>query len=243
MERRRVIIVTGASHGLGKEISLRFGRTGDRVLVNYCRDEKAAQGVVEEIRKNSGDAAAFRADVQKTDDVHAMISAAIKRWDRIDVLVNNAGITEDGLLLRMREDSWNTVVNTNLSGAFYCMRAVAEIMLKQGTGHIISISSIVAIQGREGQANYSASKAALIGLTKAAAREFGAGNVKVNAVLPGFLPTSMGSTVSDDYRTRIIRENVLGRVSNPGEVADFIRYLSSLENVSGQVFNLDSRII
>jgi len=241
--RKRVIVITGASRGLGREIALRFGRAGDRIVVNYLHHEDAAAAVVEAIIGCGGDAVAFRADVCSSDDVNTMMTTTVAKWNRIDVLVNNAGITRDGVLLRMSEQNWDDVMGINLTGAFLCMRAASQIMQHQKNGHIISLASIVALQGREGQANYSASKAGVIGLTKAAAREFGPMNVKVNAVIPGYLPTAMGETVSDTMHDRIIRENALGRVSNPSEVAEFIYQLSLMENVSGQVFNLDSRII
>lgn len=240
---RRVIVVTGASRGLGKAIALRFGQAGDRVVVNYLKNGDAAAAVVNAIHAQGGDAVRFRADVRDPGQVHAMMTDTVSRWRQIDVLVNNAGITQDGVLLRMPELNWDEVMGVNLTGAFYCMRAAAEAMSRQKNGHIISLASYVALKGREGQANYSASKAGLIGLTKAAAREFGPLNVKVNAVSPGYLLTAMGETISEDMTDRIVRENVLGRVSNPDEVADFIHHLSLMENVSGQVFNLDSRVI
>jgi 3-oxoacyl-[acyl-carrier protein] reductase len=143
----------------------------------------------------------------------------------------------------MTEKDWDDVVDTNLSGPFHCIRAAAQSMINQRSGHIINISSIVGLQGREGQANYSSAKAGLIGLTKAAARELGSFNIKVNVVLPGYLPTDMGSSISDTVHARILKENALGKASDPGEVADFIYHLSLMNNVSGQVFNLDSRIL
>jgi 3-oxoacyl-[acyl-carrier protein] reductase len=240
---KRAVVITGASKGLGREIALLFGCRGDRVLVNFLHDKKAADDIAGEIIQKGGEAESVRADVRIAAEARALMAAAVAAWGRVDLLVNNAGITQDSLLVRMPDEQWDNVLNTNLTGAFYCMRAAAEIMVKQGSGHIISIASIVGMQGREGQANYSASKAGLIGLTKAAAREFGPSNVKVNAVLPGYLPTSLGSTVRDGVRKRILDENALGRISNPAEVAGFIHHLSLMEHVSGQVFNLDSRII
>ena len=172
-----------------------------------------------------------------------MVHDAVKRWGTVDVLINNAGITRDGLVLRMPEEDWDDVINTNLSGPFHCIRAASGIMTKQRRGHIISIASVVGVQGREGQANYSASKAGLIGLTKACAKEFGPWNINVNAVLPGYIPTDMGDTISDTVLERILKENALNRISDPKEVAEFIYHLSLMKNVSGQVFNLDSRIL
>jgi len=240
---KRVIIVTGASRGLGKAIALRFGRAGCCVVVNYREREQDAQGVADAIRASGGEAICCKADIRLSRDVAAMVQQALDQWDSMDLLVNNAGLTIDGLLLRMSEEDWDGVIETNLTGAFHCMREAAQHMRKEHGGHIISISSIVGIQGREGQANYAASKAALIGLTKACARELGSLNIQVNAVLPGYLPTDMGGTVSDEMLSNIVRHNALGRTSDPAEVADFIYHLSCMKNISGQVFNLDSRIL
>jgi 3-oxoacyl-[acyl-carrier protein] reductase len=241
--RKRVVVITGASRGLGKEIALTFGRAKDRVVVNFLDRKGDAAAVSEEISRVGGDAFLFRADVKSADEVYAMIAETISRWGGIDVVVNNAGITKDGLLLRMPEQDWDNVFETNLKGPFHTIRSASEIMMKQRRGHIINISSIVGLQGRAGQANYSASKAGLIGLTKAAAKELGRFNIKVNAVLPGYIPTDMGDKVSDVVHDRILQDNALNRASDPGEVADFIYHLSLMNNVSGQVFNLDSRVV
>jgi len=241
--KKRVVIVTGASRGLGREIAIRFGRAGERVIVNYIMRRSDAEAVADEIGRNGGEAVPFQADVKVAAEVEAMIKSTKKRFGALDILVNNAGITKDSLLLRMTEQDWDAVMDTNLKGPFLCIRAASEIMSKQQNGHVINVASISGVQGREGQANYSASKAALIGLTRACAREFGRFNVRVNAVLPGYIVTDMGEKVSDGIYQRVLRENALNRVSDPEEVADFIYHLSLMKNVSGQVFNLDSRIV
>jgi len=241
--KKRVVIVTGASRGLGREIAIRFGKAGERVIVNYITSRSDAEAVADEIGHNGGEAVPFQADVKVAAEVEAMIKSTEKRFGALDVLVNNAGITKDGLLIRMAEQDWDAVMDTNLKGPFLCIRAATEIMSKQQNGHVINVSSISGMQGREGQANYSASKAALIGLTRACAREFGRFNIRVNAVLPGYIATDMGEKVSDGIYQRVLKENALNRVSDPGEVADFIYHLSLMMNVSGQVFNLDSRIV
>jgi 3-oxoacyl-[acyl-carrier protein] reductase len=241
--QKRVVIVTGASRGLGREIALRFARAGERVVVNFLSNEHAAQAVAEEISQNNGESICYKADVKNPVEVDAMTSDTIDRWGTIDVLINNAALAKDGIMLRMTEEDWDDVVDTNLSGPFQCIRAVSQHMIKQRSGHIINISSIVGLQGREGQANYSSSKAGLIGLTKASAKELGSFNIKVNAVLPGYLPTDMGSNISAAVHDRILKENALGKPSDAREVAGFIYHLSLMNNVSGQVFNLDSRII
>ena len=169
----RVVIVTGASRGLGSEIAAAFGKTGDRVVVNYLNNPEKAAEVADRIVKAGGEALPFKADVGCGQELEGMIAAACEKWGRIDVLVNNAGKTRDQLLLRMSEQDWDSVLETNLKGPFLCIRAVSRFMLQQGSGHIINIASLVGIQGREGQANYAASKAGLIGLTKAAAKELG----------------------------------------------------------------------
>jgi 3-oxoacyl-[acyl-carrier protein] reductase len=240
---KRIIIVTGASRGLGREIALRFGKGQERVVVNFLNNERAATDVADIIVRHGGEAMLFRADVRSSADVDAMIDSAVERWGAVDVLVNNAGIIKDGILLRMTEEDWDNVLAVNLKGAFSCCRAVSRIMSREQQGHIINISSIVGIQGREGQANYAASKAGLIGLTKSCAKELGTYNIKVNAILPGYMPTDMGDGVSKTIRERIFHENIRGRVADPQEVAEFVYHLSLMNNVSGQVFNLDSRII
>jgi 3-oxoacyl-[acyl-carrier protein] reductase len=242
-DKKKVVFVTGASRGLGKAIALRFGNSRHKIIVHYKDRARDAAAVVESIRAADGEAIAVRADVRNAAEVDAMVADTVKRWGSIDILVNNAGLTRDCLVLRMSQTDWDEVIGTNLTGPFHCIRAVAEVMAKKNDGHIISIASIVGLQGREGQANYSASKAGLIGLTRACASEFGRFNIKVNAVLPGYLPTSMGEKISEVMANRIVGANALGRVSNPEEVADFVHHLSGMRHVSGQVFNLDSRVL
>jgi 3-oxoacyl-[acyl-carrier protein] reductase len=240
---RRTVIVTGGSRGLGQAIVARFASAGDRVMFSYRTREDVARGLVEAITSRGAEAVALRADVRIASDVEDLVASAFGRWGSVDVLVNNAGMTRDGLAVRMGEQDWDEVLETNLKGPFLCIRAAGRIMLQQGSGHIISIASLSGLLGREGQVNYSASKAGLLGLTKTAAGELGPSNIKVNAVLPGYLGTDMGRTAPDRVRERAVSENVLGRTSDPDEVAEFIYRLSLMNNVSGQVFNLDSRIL
>lgn len=240
---RKTVIVTGASRGLGGEIALAFGRQGWRVAVNYLSSRDAAQKIADKISASGGEALAVRADVRIAADVERMISEVVDRWGRLDALVNNAAVTKDGLAVRMSEADWDSVIESNLKAPFLCIRAACRIMIRHKKGHIINISSISGVKGREGQANYSSSKAGLIGLTKAAALELGRFNIQVNAVLPGFMRTEMGGTISDKMLERIKAESCLGRFSEPAEVAGFIVHLCGMKSVSGQVFNLDSRII
>lgn len=235
--------MTGASRGLGREIALRFGKAGERIVVNFLNNERTAVQVADSIVRYGGEAMLFRADVVSSADVDAMIAGTEERWGTVDVLVNNAGIIRDRLLIRMTEHDWDSVLAVNLKGSFNCCRAVSRIMSRKQRGHIINVASIVGIQGREGQANYAASKAGLIGLTKSCAKELGRKNIKVNAILPGYMPTDMGEGVSASVQKRIAQENVLGKIADPQEVAEFVYHLSLMNNVSGQVFNLDSRIV
>lgn len=240
---KKAVVVTGASRGLGREIALAFGETGCRVVVNYLNSRASAEETADKINASGGEAFSFCADVRNATEVDLLLSEVMKRWKRLDLLVNNAGVTKDRLIIRMSDREWDDVMDTNLKAAFICIRAASRIMIRQKRGHIINIASIVGIKGREGQANYSSSKAGLIGLTKATALELGRFNIQVNAVLPGYMDTDMGGSISQKVLTRIRQENCLGRYSNPREVAAFIVHLAGMENVSGQVFNLDSRII
>jgi len=239
----RVIIVTGASRGLGRMIALRFGAAGARVVVNYRERHEDAVAVVDSITKQGGEALALQADVRQGAMVESMIDVVVKRWGSVDILVNNAGITRDGLAIRMSEQDWDDVLATNLTGPFHCIRAVSRAMMRQRSGHIISLASLSGMQGRAGQANYAAAKAGIIGLTRSTAKELGRFNIRANAVLPGFLATEMGNAASGPVRSRIFEENILGRTSTQEEVAAFIYHLSLMQHVSGQVFNLDSRIL
>jgi 3-oxoacyl-[acyl-carrier protein] reductase len=239
----RVVIVTGASRGLGREIALQFGANRCRVAVNYREQEGAARSTAEEITRLGGEAAIHRADVGNPDEVDRMMRETLERWGSINLLVNNAGVTRDALAVRIDEADWDRVLETNLKGPFLCMRSASRVMLEQGSGHIISIASIAGVRGREGQVNYASAKAGLIGLTKAAARELGSSNIQVNCVLPGYLPTDMGTVAPDEVVRQVLTENTLGRASTAAEVAWFIYHLSLMQNVSGQVFNLDSRIL
>lgn len=241
--RNRVVIVTGASRGIGREIALGFGSAGNRVVVNFRTGDNEAGQVVEEIARRGGESFAFCADVGNKREVAAMVDETVQRWDAVDVLVNNAGIARDGLLIRMTEQDWDDVLAVNLTGPFHCIGAVSRTMMQQRGGHIISLSSITGARGREGQANYAASKAGLIGLTKSAAKELGQFNIKVNAIFPGYVPTTLGATLSAGMHKSIIADNALGRHNEAQEIAAFVVHLAGMQNVSGQVFNLDSRIL
>lgn len=237
----RVIVVSGASRGLGRAIALRFG--AERVALFYRRHDSEAEQVRQQIEDMGGEAFCCRMDVGVPEQVRDAVEKIIKRWGRIDILVNNAGIASDGLLIKMDESRWDEVLRTNLSGPMNLMRAVVPFIRQNGGGHIVNIGSVSGFKGREGQINYAASKGGLWGLTVAAAMELGVDNIKVNMVLPGLLDTGLGRALQQAARERIMKELCLGRTSTMEEVADFINYLCGMENISGQVFNLDSRVM
>jgi len=240
---RKVVIVTGASRGLGRAIALKFGREDWCVAVNYLASDKSAKAVCAEIMMEGGEAFHFKADVRHYAQVESMVKETMSRWGRVDALINNAGISREGLIMKVDEPDLREVMDTNLKGCFNTIKAVSGIMQGQGGGHIINISSIIGIRGKTGQAAYCASKSGLLGLTKAAAIELAPYSVRVNAVLPGYMLTDMGNSSTDKARHDAISDNLLKKYSEPSEVAGFVYSLAGMKAVSGQVFNIDSRII
>ena len=239
----QVAIVTGASRGIGKATALALSAQGATVIVNYARSSDAADAVVAEITSAGGKAIAIGADVSQGDQVDAMVKQTKKEFGKIDILVNNAGITRDTLLLRMKPDDWQAVINLNLTGVFLCCKAVSKFMLKQRSGRIINISSVAGVMGNPGQANYSAAKAGVIGLTKTLAKEFASRGVTVNAVAPGFIATDMTEGLEAEG---ILQAIPLNRYGKPEEIADMITFLagSTASNyITGQVFNVDGGMV
>jgi 3-oxoacyl-[acyl-carrier protein] reductase len=234
-----VCLVTGSSRGLGKAIALAFGRRGHQVVVHY-KDKK---NEAEEISSQIKDSIVFRVDVKDFGKVKKMVDEVVKKWGRIDVLVNNAGITKEALLLKTSEKDFDDVIATNLKGTFNFIRAVTPYMMKQRSGHIMNISSIAGMKGRQGLTAYSASKAGIIGLTLSIAKELSRYNIMVNAVLPGYILTDMGLTSSEKAQVAALKDSLIKKFSKPEKVAEFICYLSETSGITGQVFNLDSRII
>ena len=232
-ESRRVALVTGAAGGLGMGIVEELARQGWSVAAGWHRREPA---------RIEGDVFAVPLDVTDVGSVQGAIDGVLERWGRIDLLVNNAGIVSDALLARMEDPMWDRVLDVNLDGAFRCARAVVRPMMRQRDGQILNITSYGGRVGRAGQANYAASKAALQGLVLSWAREFGARNVRVNAVLPGVLPTPMTATLDAAVLRSYAEANLLGRINDPAEVARFIAFLLTTTNISGQSFSLDSRV-
>ena len=239
----KVILITGASRGFGRAMALRFGKAGCKVAVNYSQNRDAALAAVTAIANGGGEAFPFCADVRSSAEVNSMIDAIDERWGSLDVLINNAAVTKDDLLPRVKIRDWDEMIATNLTGAFNTIRAVSHYMKKNGGGHIINISSGSGLKGKAGQAAYSASKAGLLGLTKSVALELGEFNIQVNAVLPGFMRTDMAQNLSGPAMERIISSNILKREQDISEVAEFVYRLSLMKNISGQVLNLDSRVL
>jgi 3-oxoacyl-[acyl-carrier protein] reductase len=239
----QVAIVTGASRGIGRAIALQLSSQGAKVVVNYASSSQEADKVVAEIIDAGGEAIALQADVSKEDQVESLVNTTLDKFKRIDILVNNAGITRDTLLLRMKPEDWQAVINLNLTGVFLCTRAVSKIMLKQRSGRIINITSVAGQMGNPGQANYSAAKAGVIGFTKTVAKELASRGITVNAVAPGFIATDMTKDIKADDILKFIP---LGRFGQPEEIAGMVRFLAAdpaAAYITGQVFNVDGGMV
>lgn len=240
----QVAVVTGASRGIGRAVAISLAHAGAQVVVNYARSSAAADAVVAEIAAGGGSAIALQADVSKVDQVDALISGTLEKFGRVDILVNNAGITRDTLLLRMKLEDWQAVIDLNLTGVFLCTRAVAKLMLKQRSGRIINIASVAGQMGNPGQANYSAAKAGVIGFTKTVAKELASRGVTANAVAPGFIETDMTGDLSNTDEIR--RFIPLGRFGQPEDIAGMVRFLAAdpaAAYITGQVFNVDGGMV
>ncbi len=238
-----VAIITGASRGIGRAIALALAAEGAKVVVNYAASSAAAEQVVAAIAESGGDAIALQADVSQAEQVDALINQTLEKFGRIDILVNNAGITRDTLLLRMKPEDWQAVIDLNLTGVFLCTRAASKGMLKQKSGRIINIASVSGQMGNPGQANYSAAKAGVIGLTKTVAKELASRGITVNAVAPGFIATDMTSELKSE---EILKYIPLGRYGEPEEVAGMVRFLAAdpaAAYITGQVFNVDGGMV
>jgi 3-oxoacyl-[acyl-carrier protein] reductase len=239
----QVAIVTGASRGIGRAIALQLAFEGAKVVVNYASSSTAADQVVAEITTAGGEAVAIQADVSQENQVDTLIKTTLEKFQRVDILVNNAGITRDTLLLRMKLEEWQAVIDINLTGVFLCTKAVSRIMLKQRSGRIINIASVAGQMGNPGQANYSAAKAGVIGFTKTVAKELSSRGITVNAVAPGFIITDMTSDIKAEG---ILQYIPLGRFGQPEEIAGMVRFLASdpaAAYITGQVFNVDGGMV
>lgn len=242
--RGRVCVITGASRGIGSAIATVFARNGCKVVVNYRSNTEKAQKISEMVERAGGEAMLAQADVSNSDSVAEMFRAVIGRWQKVDVLVNNAGVTADSLLLRMSDKSWDEVLDTNLRGAFLCTRQALRPMLRQDWGRIVNIASVAGLMGNIGQGNYAASKAGLIGFTKSIAKEVGSHNITVNAVAPGFITTEMTSHLAEKNLQLVLERVPLRRLGTPEDVAETVLFLCSRGGgyITGQVITIDGGV-
>ena len=236
-----VAIVTGSGRGIGRSIAMELASAGAKVVVNYAGRSDKAEETVELIRQAGGESLAVQADVSQEADVKRLIQTTLDHYGKIDILVNNAGITRDTLLLRMKETEWDAVLDTNLKGVFLCTKAVSKGMLKQRSGVVVNISSVVGLSGNAGQANYAAAKAGVIGFSKSVAKEFASRGVRVNVVAPGYISTDMTETLPEGVRNEILSGIPLGRIGRPEDVAKVVRFLVSPEAsyITGQTVCVD----
>ncbi|WP_136604593.1 3-oxoacyl-[acyl-carrier-protein] reductase [Paenibacillus dokdonensis] len=234
-------LVTGASRGIGRSIALALAEAGANVAVNYSGSEAAAQSVVDEIKQLGVEAFAIQANVGQSDQAEHLIKEVNNVFGRIDILVNNAGITRDNLIMRMKEEEFDQVIETNLKGVFNCLKSVSRPMMKQRYGRIINISSVVGVLGNAGQANYVAAKAGVIGLTKSSARELASRGITVNCVAPGFIDTDMTRELSEELRGKMIQDIPLARLGQPEEIAKVVVFLASegASYMTGQTLHVD----
>ena len=241
MSDRKVALVTGGSRGIGRGCALELARAGYDIAINFAGNEEAANKTVEDIKALGVDAEAFKFDVSDKDAADNGVAKVLERFGRIDVLVNNAGITRDGLFMRMSADNWNAVINTNLSSAFNVSQPVVKVMMKQRSGAIVNMASVVGVSGNAGQANYSAAKAGLIGLTKTLAKELGSRGIRVNAVAPGFINTDMTKDLDTSKFLDYIPLKRLGEVE---DIAKAVKFLADdTDYVTGQVLEVDGGLI
>jgi 3-oxoacyl-[acyl-carrier protein] reductase len=241
--KSQVALITGASRGIGKAIAFALASDGVKVAVNYAASAEAAETIVATINSNGGEAIALQGNVAKIEEVDRIIEQVMAKWGRIDILVNNAGITRDTLLLRMKPEDWQAVIDLNLTGVFFCTKAASKIMLKQKSGRIINIASVAGQMGNPGQANYSAAKAGVIGFTKTVAKELASRGITVNAVAPGFITTDMTKDLKNDDILKFIP---LGRYGEPEEVAGVVNFLAcdqAAAYITGQVINVDGGMV
>jgi 3-oxoacyl-[acyl-carrier protein] reductase len=239
------VLVTGASRGIGREIALELARLGADVAVNYAGSEAKANEVVDEIKALGREAMAIQCDVANSESVAEMVKATIEQFGRLDILVNNAGITRDNLLMRMKESEWDDVINTNLKGVFLCTKAVTRQMMKQRSGRIINIASIVGVSGNAGQANYVAAKAGVIGLTKTSAKELAPRGITVNAIAPGFISTDMTDELTEEIQQAMLQQIPLARFGDPKDIASVAAFLASDASryMTGQTLHVDGGMV
>ncbi|MGP4059793.1 3-oxoacyl-[acyl-carrier-protein] reductase [Halobacillus sp. H74] len=245
MLQDQVALVTGASRGIGRAIALELASKGAKVAVNYAGSEDKAEAVVQEIEDQGGVAIKIQANVSSDEDVKRMVKTTIDEFGRLDILVNNAGITKDNLLMRMKEEEFDSVIDTNLKGVFLCTKGVTRQMMKQKYGRIINVASIVGVSGNPGQANYVAAKAGVIGMTKSNAKELAARNIQVNAVAPGYIATDMTDSLTDEQREQMLSLIPLNRLGEGQDVARVVRFLASEDAayMTGQTLHIDGGLV
>lgn len=241
----KTALVTGASRGIGRAIAIRLASEGAAVAINYAGNAKAAEEVKSIIEAAGGKAMLVQADVSSAESVDAMIKEVVEAFGGIDILVNNAGITRDGLLMRMKEEDWDAVINTNLKGVFYCTKAVSKLMMKKRAGRIVNMASVVGLTGNAGQANYAAAKAGVIGFSKTMAKELASRGITVNMVAPGYIDTDMTAVLSESVRETMVSGIPLGRAGTPEDVANAVLFLVSddASYITGQVINVDGGMV
>ena len=245
MEERKVVLVTGGSRGIGREVAEVYAENGYDVVINYVSDKTDVEGIKKEFEEKGVKCLLVKADVSKAADVDNMVEEAIKQFGKIDVLVNNAGITRDTLLMRMSEEDFDKVIEINLKGTYLVTKAVTKYMMKKRRGSIINLASVVGVVGNAGQTNYAASKAGIIGFTKSVAKELASRNIRANAVAPGFIATDMTSVLSDSVKENISTQIPLKRMGTAREVAEVIYFLGSDKSsyITGQVINIDGGMV
>ena len=241
----KIALVTGGSRGIGKEIAIGLSRNGVNVAISYINNKEKAQEVVDEIEKNGVKGVAVKADVSKEEDVLNMVKIINDELGQIDILVNNAGVTKDNLIIRMKTEEWDNVIDTNLKGTYLCTKAVVRGMMKKRYGKIINIASVVGITGNFGQSNYSASKAGIIGFTKSMAKELASRGINVNAVAPGFIETDMTQILKEELKDSLVKSIPMGRAGSPTDIANIVVFLSSekADYITGQVINVDGGMV
>ncbi|MFB1081144.1 3-oxoacyl-[acyl-carrier-protein] reductase [Jeotgalibacillus sp. JSM ZJ347] len=241
----KTAVVTGASRGIGRSIAIELAKNGSNVVVNYSGNEEKAKETAKEVEAAGAKALVFKADVSNADDVQAMLKETLSEFGSIDILVNNAGITKDNLLMRMKEDDWDQVMDINLKSVFLTTKAAARPMMKQRKGKIINVSSIVGVMGNAGQANYVASKAGVIGLTKTSAKELAPRGINVNAVAPGFIETDMTGELAEDVQASMKQMIPLDRFGKPEDIAKAVIFLASDDSdyITGQTIHIDGGMV
>ncbi|MCM0760241.1 MULTISPECIES: 3-oxoacyl-[acyl-carrier-protein] reductase [Sporomusa] len=241
----QVAIVTGASRGIGRAVAIALAKVGAKVVINYAGNAEAAEEVRTVITDNGGQAITVKADVADADAVDSLVKQAIDTYGKIDILVNNAGITRDSLLMRMKDEDWDAVMNTNLKGIFYCTKAVTKSMMKQRSGKIINMTSVVGLMGNAGQANYAAAKAGVIGFTKSMAKELASRGITVNAIAPGFIATDMTHGLSEQVKADLEAKIPLSRLGEAEDVAAAVVFLASqsANYITGQTLNVDGGMV